>query len=154
MALRIWSPAFFYNTPIPRRYTADGKDVAPPLYWSNIPRQTRSLVLLVHDHSDFDHWVVYDIPAGVLATSQGYVHPAAREGLNAWGTVGWRGPAPPPGRLHTYVFELAALDVMLGDLRHPKRVDVVRAMTGHVLEAVRIVGTYEREAARAETRGT
>ena len=36
------SPAFHANAPIPRAYTCDGRDTAPPLRWTAPPRGTRS----------------------------------------------------------------------------------------------------------------
>ncbi|MGB8698576.1 MAG: hypothetical protein WCD18_04095, partial [Thermosynechococcaceae cyanobacterium] len=45
MALQLSSSAFAANAAIPSKYTCDGQDVSPPLQWTGIPAQTRSLVL-------------------------------------------------------------------------------------------------------------
>lgn len=33
----IWSPAFGNNQTMPKKYTADGENVSPPLQWSGVP---------------------------------------------------------------------------------------------------------------------
>jgi phosphatidylethanolamine-binding protein (PEBP) family uncharacterized protein len=59
------SPAISPGGEIPAQYTWDGADISPPLSWSGVPQETRSLVLLVEDPDApsgvFHHWVVFDI---------------------------------------------------------------------------------------------
>jgi Raf kinase inhibitor-like YbhB/YbcL family protein len=71
MALKLTSPAFRNQGEIPAVYTCDGKDLSPPLAWSNVPEGTRSLVLIVDDPDAPDpaapkmtwvHWVLYNLP--------------------------------------------------------------------------------------------
>jgi Raf kinase inhibitor-like YbhB/YbcL family protein len=71
MTLSLTSPAFALNGNIPKEYTCDGKDVAPPLEWSGAPAGTKSFALIVDDPDAPDpkapkttwvHWVLYDIP--------------------------------------------------------------------------------------------
>jgi len=33
----IWSPAFGNNQTMPKKYTADGENISPPLEWSGVP---------------------------------------------------------------------------------------------------------------------
>src|SRR5829696_8546529 len=42
MTLSLNSPAFAPNGDIPKEYTCDGKDLAPPLEWSEAPAGTKS----------------------------------------------------------------------------------------------------------------
>ena len=149
--MQFWSPAFLYGCPIPIRYTGDGRDVFPSLHWRDLPKGTKSLAIVMHDLDaaapagggrNWTHWVVYDIPARVLAMSSSYLPPGAREGLNdVAGTVGWRGPSPPRGSTHRYLFDLAALDTVLGELLGaPTRAQLEAVMAGHVLGTARLVG--------------
>jgi hypothetical protein len=67
--------------------------------------------------------------------------------MNDWRRTGYGGPCPPVGR-HRYFFKLFALDTRLGDIGTPSKLDVQRAMDGHILEMAELVGTYERAADR------
>ena len=72
----------------------------------------------------------------------------ATQGLNTWETVGYRGPAPPPGHgVHHYHFKLYALDAPLGLEPGLDKHELMNAMSGHILGHGELVGTYERPAA-------
>jgi phosphatidylethanolamine-binding protein (PEBP) family uncharacterized protein len=43
------SPAFPPNGDIPKEYTCDSKDLAPPLEWIGAPEGTKSFALIVDD---------------------------------------------------------------------------------------------------------
>lgn len=156
MALAIESSAFQQGGDIPRRHTCDGKDASPALRWSGAPDKTRSFALIVDDPDAPDpaapkrvyvHWVLYDIPPAVTSIDEGgeqqVVKAGARQGKNDWQRTGYGGPCPPIGR-HRYFFKLYALDAMLGDLGTPTKRDLERAMQGHVLASVELMGTYQR----------
>jgi Raf kinase inhibitor-like YbhB/YbcL family protein len=137
-------------------YTGDGDDVSPPLEWDQVPVNTKEFVLLCDDPDaptpqPWVHWILYRIPAAVRdlpeGASQSTEIPGA-QGKNSWKTgktIGYRGPAPPPGHgLHHYHFRLYALDT---SITLPPRIDkeaLVSAMKGHVLAEAEIVGTYDR----------
>jgi Raf kinase inhibitor-like YbhB/YbcL family protein len=57
--------------------------------------------------------------------------------------VGYAGPCPPRGR-HRYFFRLHALDAELDLEPGADRDQLDRALDGHVLETVELVGGYER----------
>ncbi|HEX6927113.1 MAG TPA: YbhB/YbcL family Raf kinase inhibitor-like protein [Longimicrobiaceae bacterium] len=152
MSLTLTSSAFTPNGPIPSQYTCDGVDISPPLAWSGAPEGTRSFVLIVDDPDAPDpaapkttwvHWVLYDVPADTHELPEDSVPAGAREGLNDWKRVGYRGPCPPIGR-HRYFHKLYALDTVLGDLGTPTKQAIERAMEGHVLAQATLVGTYQR----------
>lgn len=155
MSLEITSPAFTQNGSIPQEYTCEGEDTAPPLEWSGVPENARSLALIVDDPDAPDpaapkrtyvHWVLYDIPASVKSIGAGRTLPdGAREGMNDWERVGYGGPCPPIGR-HRYFFKLYALDTTLGDLDAPAKADLESAMEGHMLAHAELMGTYEKKA--------
>ena len=156
MTMTITSSAFTHNGPIPKQYTCEGADRSPPLAWSGVPANAKSLVLIVDDPDAPDpaapkmtwvHWVLYNLPArdGGLAeaVSSADLPAGTREGLNDWGRTGYGGPCPPIGR-HRYFHKLYALDTVLGDLGHPKKAAVEKAMQGHVLGHATLIGTYQK----------
>jgi Raf kinase inhibitor-like YbhB/YbcL family protein len=156
MTLTIQSPAFAPMGAIPRKYTCDGDNIAPPLQWFGAPGGTRSLALIVDDPDApdpaapqrvFVHWVVYDLartsgglPEGATANA---LPAGAREGTNDWSRTGYGGPCPPKGR-HRYFFRVYALSTLLGDLRAPTKAALEAAMADHALATAELVGTYER----------
>ncbi len=156
MALSLASPVFTHNAAIPKNYTCQGKDISPALRWSGLPDGAKSLALVIDDPDAPDpespkrvwvHWVLYNIPASanglpeaVTATT---LPPGTREGTNDWGRVGYGGPCPPIGR-HRYFHKLYALDTVLPDLKQPTKAALEKAMEGHVLEKVELVGTYQK----------
>jgi Raf kinase inhibitor-like YbhB/YbcL family protein len=105
-----------------------GANVSPALSWSNAPAGTQSFALLVHDPdaptgSGWWHWLVYNIPASVSSLPQGAgdahktLMPAgAIQGRTDFGTAGYGGPCPPPGKPHHYYFRIFALKVARLDL--------------------------------------
>jgi len=105
-----------------------GGNVSPALRWSGAPAGTQSFALMVHDPdaptgSGWWHWVVYDIPASVSSLPAGAGDPhkklmpaGAVQGRTDYGSVGYGGPCPPPGKPHHYNFRLYALKVPKLDL--------------------------------------
>jgi phosphatidylethanolamine-binding protein (PEBP) family uncharacterized protein len=45
---------------------------------------------------------------------------------------------------HRYVHKLYALDTVLPDLGHPTKVQLEKAMQGHVKAHAELIGTYQR----------
>jgi Raf kinase inhibitor-like YbhB/YbcL family protein len=152
--MRIVSTAFNDQGGIPALYTCDGRDLSPPLSWSDLPAGTKSLALIVDDPDAPDpaapkmtwvHWVLYNLPPtspglpeGVTAQPEG-----VREGVNDWKRTGYGGPCPPIGR-HRYFHKLYALDTLLPDLKQPTKKKLEEAMKGHVLAMAQLVGTYQK----------
>jgi Raf kinase inhibitor-like YbhB/YbcL family protein len=154
MTLKITSPVFADNATIPAKYTCEGDDVSPPLAWSGVPDQAKSLVLIVDDPDAPDpkapkltwvHWVLYDLPTSSAGLAEGVATlPAGTKvGLNDWKRADYGGPCPPIGR-HRYFFKLYALDTTLSALSKPTKADVEAAMQGHVLAEAQLVGTYQK----------
>jgi Raf kinase inhibitor-like YbhB/YbcL family protein len=154
MTLLISSAAFADNCPIPERYTCDGLDVSPPLEWSGIPSNAKSLALIVEDPDAPDpqapkttwvHWMLYNIPPTVSGLPEDITHHAmpagTLDGLNDWMRTGYGGPCPPVGR-HRYFHRLFALSVVLPDLHRPRRPQLLQAMHGKVLAEAALIGLY------------
>ena len=156
MTLTLTSPAFSHGGEIPRVHTCDGSDIAPPLTWTGVPTEARSLVLIVDDPDAPDpkapkrtwvHWVLFNIPPRANGLPQGVTSKdlpqGTGEGLNDWKRSGYGGPCPPVGR-HRYFHKLYALDSVLADLGSPTKAELETAMEGHVLANAELVGTYQR----------
>jgi Raf kinase inhibitor-like YbhB/YbcL family protein len=150
------SPAFASGGRLPERFTADGDGVSPPLVWGPLPEGTSGLALIVEDPDapslqPLVHAIVWNIPADDHRLAEGFI---VRDGAPASGpdigrssffTEGWLPPDPPTGHgNHDYVFQLfalAQLPVLGANLGRPA---IVEAITGRVLGAGLLVGTYSR----------
>lgn len=143
------SPAIAEGAPIPTRFTCAGPDLSPPLQWKGVPQGTQGLVLLVHDPDapggDFVHWMA-GLPAREGSLPQGVGQdPGLVQGLNDFGTAGYRGPCPPPGKPHRYVFELVALDRAPSLRPGFTRAELQAALQGHEKGRARFTGTFGRK---------
>ncbi|HIJ72051.1 MAG TPA: YbhB/YbcL family Raf kinase inhibitor-like protein [Planctomycetes bacterium] len=151
--IEVTSPAFEEGAMIPAEYTADGRDVSPPIVWSSGPEGTKSYVL-INDDPDapmgtWVHWVVYNIPADVTSLDENVpsdktLPSGAQQGSTDFGRIGYGGPAP-PGGTHRYFFKVYALDTVLDDLpTGATKGQVEAAMNGHVLAEGQLMGKYSR----------
>src|SRR3989338_1109061 len=65
--MKLASPAFQNNGPIPIEFTCDVADINPPLSISVLPENTKSLSLITEDPDAvvgvFNHWIVWNIPS-------------------------------------------------------------------------------------------
>jgi len=152
--MQLTSPAFGESEIIPTKYTCDGENVSPPLKWTGVPADAKSLVLIADDPDaptgTWVHWVLYDLPATAhelpeaLARSQ-YVPGGARQGLNDFKQLGYGGPCPPPGKAHRYFFKLYALECALDLKPGATKNEVERAIEHHNLAQGQLMGTYKRK---------
>jgi hypothetical protein len=144
--------AFKDEQPIPLKYTGDGQDISPPLKISGIPKQSKSLVLIVDDpdapRGTFDHWIVWNISPNIQVISEGaseFKQASVKQGKNGFGDENYHGPKPPPGKAHRYYFKLYALDIPYLDLSDgSSKQQVEQAMEGHIISTTVLMGTYQR----------
>src|SRR5215471_19394266 len=145
------------NAQVFNEFGCKGGNVSPALAWSGAPAGTQSFALLMHDPdaptgSGWWHWVVYDIPPGTAALPVGAGDPkkglmpaGTVQGRNDYGSVGYGGPCPPPGKPHHYNFRLYALKV--AKLEVPQGASA--ALIGfnaraHALGEAKLTGLYGR----------
>ncbi|WP_367607809.1 YbhB/YbcL family Raf kinase inhibitor-like protein [Legionella sp. W05-934-2] len=150
MGLKLGSTAFFNNSPIPEHYTCSGIDKSPPLAWYDANKTTKSYVLIVDDPDApagiWVHWVLFNIPADMTLLPEGAPIPkGAVSGKNSWGSPGYRGPCPPPGRTHRYFFKIYALDTVLDLTDSATKQDVEKAMNNHIIDQGEYIGLYSRK---------
>jgi Raf kinase inhibitor-like YbhB/YbcL family protein len=157
MPLTLKSPDFVHLGEIPKIFTCEGNDSSPALNWSQLPPNTKSLVLIVDDPDAPDpkapkmtwvHWLLYNIPPTVTeipkAVAVTDLPSGTQQGKNDWKKTGYGGPCPPIGR-HRYFHKLYALDVELPDLHEPNKAQLEKAMAGHIIGQTELIGTYQKQ---------
>ena len=146
--MKITSTAFSENTSIPATYSCDAAGINPPLSFSDIPSQAKSLALIVDDpdapNGTFVHWVVYNIHPTVTNIEEGKGIPQATIGINGIGKEGFIAPCPPSGQ-HRYYFKLYALDSVLPNPPGANKDEILDAIKGHVISEAQLVGLYKRQ---------
>jgi Raf kinase inhibitor-like YbhB/YbcL family protein len=131
-----------------------GKNISPELHWTKGPDGTQSYALMVYDPdaptgSGWWHWVVFNIPADTTSLPQGFGSKSAEEtapimqSRTDFGVPGYGGPAPPPGKVHHYIFTIFALKVK----SLPLKKDSSAAMVGfyanaNKLDSATLTGLY------------
>jgi Raf kinase inhibitor-like YbhB/YbcL family protein len=157
--LTLTTTAFADGAEVPPRFTqAVEMPISPRLQWTNVPPNTVTFTLIMHDPDvarqkkpeDMLHWLAFNIPGTSRELSEGVAaNPQLLDGTvqgkNGGGTVGYRGPgAPAAGPHHHYTWELFALDTKLNLGPDATRDDVLKAMDGHILGKGVLVGRFHR----------
>jgi len=147
--LKMTSSAFQNNKFIPPEYTAEGKDISPPLTWENIPEGTRSFALISDDpdaaNGMWIHWVLYNIPPTLNHIEEGgkNLPSSVVLGTNSFGNLGYNGPNPPQG-VHHYHFNLYALDATVPLEKGATNKELLEAIEDHILDVVTLTGLYQK----------
>ena len=148
--MNISSSAFSHNGNIPSKYTCDGANISPPLSFSEVSPQTKSLALIVDDPDapakTWVHWLVWNIDPAATGAEEGSAPSGSAppvEGTTDFGQTGYGGPCPPSGT-HRYYFKLYALDTTLELDASATKPDLEATMQGHILDQVELIGLYER----------
>lgn len=151
--IRVQSAAFEEGMAMPMKYSADGEEMSPPVAWSNVPEEAKSMALVVEDPDaptpePFVHWLVFNLPPkskSLVEGASGNGSGSGLEGKNSKLKSGWAGMAPPKGDMaHRYIFQVFALDQMLQLKEGAGRGALFDAMAGHVIALGKMVGTYQR----------
>ncbi len=146
--------------------------VSPQLSWSAGPTGTMSYIVLMHDEttvgdaayaspSDWAHWTAYNVGAATTSLDRDASAASAlgggTEAVNTWGEFGmpgedrYRGPCPPDGTTHNYVFTVYALSatitpVATGFGGTVTTQDVLDAATGLILDQGDLAVTFATSA--------
>lgn len=144
-SLEVKSEAFANGGLLLSKFTCDGENVNPPLSILNIPKETKSMVIIVQDCDTVPgcwlHWIVWNImPTQKIKENS---RPGI-EGKNDFGRFGYGGPCPSSG-LHRYVFKVYALDCLFDLKPNASRKIVENRMTPHIIGFGELVGFYERK---------
>lgn len=153
ISFSLTSTAYKNGEKIPRKYTCNGEDTSPPLFWRGAPNGTKSYAIVLEDSDapggTFTHWILYDLPATTAglpegAGKEGDSKGGSKQGVNDFGHFGYGGPCP-PGGTHRYIFRLYSLDIPDLNLKgKATKEGVLKAAKGHVISETELVGTYSR----------
>ncbi len=154
------SPTMKTGEMMAKEYTPDGRNVSPPITWSNLPQGTRQIAVVCEDFAagnppPWVHWIIYKIPPSATglpanlpidtAAAMPIEIAGAVHGYNGWRRPMYRGPAPPAGKPHLYHFVVYALDAALDLPPRLTRDELHEAMKGHIIGQGEIVPIYERK---------
>ncbi len=150
--MKLTSTVFEHEGKIPSKYTCDGENVNPPLVFSGIPQNAKSLVLIMEDpdvpkhlrpDGMWNHWVVFNIPPDTKGVNENQ-EPKGTAGITTSNKLKYGGPCP-PDREHRYFFKLYALDTTLDLKQGATKEQVLEAIKGHVLAEAELMGRYQRK---------
>lgn len=133
-------------------HTGRGEDLSPGFHLSSLPQGTETLAIVLRDEShplfgSMTHWLIWDLPAScdVGMNIMKKANPGrggARQGI-AYGWHRYRGPKPPKGTTHRYVFTVYAVSEKLGLGRLTTYKRFLKSVRGKVLGSGSVEGFYE-----------
>jgi Raf kinase inhibitor-like YbhB/YbcL family protein len=145
--ITVRSSAFKNDDTIPEKYTCVGKNINPPLEISGVPKEAKSLVLIVEDPDApvgvWDHWVKFNMAPDALDIAEG-TEPAGISGKGTAGNLDYKGPCPPSGT-HHYFFKIYALDNMLKLTEGAEKTQVEKAMQKHIVGYGELIGLFSKK---------
>jgi Raf kinase inhibitor-like YbhB/YbcL family protein len=144
--MNISSPQFLNNKPIPAKYTCDGENTSPPLVFSDVPENAKSLVLIMDDPDapmgTWIHWVLWNIDPKIKEIPENSMPSGAVQGKtsrqNSYG-----GPCPPNG-IHRYFFKLFALDTTLDISSQTDANSLIKIINKNIIAKTELIGLYQR----------
>ena len=151
------SPVVKEGGNLPAEFTGDGDSASPPLAWSNLPKGTQSLALVMH-HLDPEgktkiYWLMYDIDPKVTTVGKN----AADFGKMGMSTVHNRVEYAPPHSkgpgAKKYVLTLFALSAKLDLKNAPAPItseSLLPAMRGKILGTADLTVIYTRPAGASD----
>ncbi len=147
--MKLTSSAIESGGEIPCKYTCDGQNLSPPLSISDVPPETKSLVLILDEvevprYRQLDKtvsWLIFNMPQDVRDIKEGQ-RPDGSQGMVETGRLKYRGPCPSEGE-HLYRFKIYALDVELYLRQNVTPRQVIEAMAGHILATADLLARYE-----------
>ncbi|MFE3848708.1 YbhB/YbcL family Raf kinase inhibitor-like protein [Flavobacterium sp. LB3P45] len=142
--LVIKSPKFLDNEFISSKYTCDGLNVNPEISIDEIPKNTKSLAIILDDpdapNGSFCHWIMWNItPKNSIKENSA----PGIQGRNSFGENKYDGPCPPSGK-HHYHFKVYALNTKLNLLVSTDKNELEKAMKEHIIARGELVGLYKR----------
>ncbi|MBU0612014.1 YbhB/YbcL family Raf kinase inhibitor-like protein [Patescibacteria group bacterium] len=146
--MQMESPSFKYGEEIPSKFTCDGEGVNPSLVLKNVPKEAKSLALVVYDpdapSGTWIHWLVWNISPETSDINENSIPAGAVVGENSWPRNSYGGPCPPDGS-HRYFFKIYALNTTLNIPENSKFQDLENSIKDHVLAEAELMGRYKRK---------
>lgn len=150
--MRIESSKFKNGEKIPKLYTCEGYDWNPPVEFYDVPKEAKSLALIMEDpdlpkdlrpDGLWVHWIVYEIPPDCKGIPE-HSRPPGIHGKGTNTRTAYMGPCP-PDREHRYFFYLYALDIMPDWPKGLDKEQLEKKMEGHIIAKAQLMGKYELE---------
>ena len=150
--LNIVCPSFGEDGEIPKKHTGFGEDFSPQFVLSDMNPSAKSLAIIMDDldvpfRGELNHWIIWNLPP-VNNIEENIPYGAecpngAKQGV-AYGKNRYRGPKQPPfiKKAHRYRYTFYVLDCMLNLPTTSRKVQLIEAMGGHILQSAEIVGWY------------
>lgn len=139
--MKITCPDFQHNQQMSRRLSCQGEGVSPALTIEGVPKETKSLALIVDDPDapmgTFVHWVVFNIPPTSSLIKENSI--PGKQGINTSRQLDYVSPCPPSGT-HRYYFKVYALDTLLNLEEGISKGALEKAMQGHILSQAELIG--------------
>ena len=150
--IKVYSDDFNDQDYLSSEFTCDGPDISPDIKWKNVPNGTKSIAIIIYDPDApkdyFIHWIVYDLPPNIYdlprGTSPGGPILLGKEGKNDFGKIGYKGPCPPSGSTHRYVFLVVALNDFIPVNKNMSQSDLLSFIENHVIAYGYITALYNR----------
>jgi Raf kinase inhibitor-like YbhB/YbcL family protein len=147
-SMKITSSVFEHNKTIPSKYTCNGENINPPLEFTDVSKEAKSLVLIVDDPDapmgTWTHWVVYNISSFVREVKEHSIPADGVEGGTSFGKPGYGGPCPPSG-VHRYFFKLYALNKTLSIKGKVDKESVLEYMKDAIIDQAELIGLYSQQ---------
>ena len=145
--MKLKSPAFEENQPIPPIYTCDGDNISPPFEILDVPANAQSLALIMDDpdapNGTFTHWLMWNISPQTHEIVENNIPEGSEQGTNSAGQLGYLGPCPPAG-VHHYHFKLYGLNRKLNVTPNISCSELEKEINESIIEKCELVGTYSR----------
>ncbi|HEY0382436.1 MAG TPA: YbhB/YbcL family Raf kinase inhibitor-like protein [Candidatus Elarobacter sp.] len=128
-------------------------DVSPPLEWTGVPPEAKTLVMVVEDVDvpfprPLTHAVAYEMSPELTSLEANALdgkHDDLTMGYNGGGGRHYIAPRPIPGHgPHRYIFTLLAVDYVPRFDQPPTRGRLLDAVAGHVRALGELMGTAQR----------
>jgi len=146
--MNLESGSFKNGEEIPRKYGYKNENVNPTLKIQEVPKNAKSLVLIVDDPDAMGavgkiwvHWLVWNINPNTEQIKENSIPENSIQGKTDFGEIGYGGPAP-PDKEHVYVFKLYALDSELDLKEGSSKSQVEEAMKNHIISEAKLEGRY------------
>lgn len=129
---------------LPKKYTCDGENINPPIDITGIPHDARSLVIILEESlpgsQSILYWLVWNLPVTHHIQEDIYV---GQQGLNDFGTIGYKGPCPPLGKSY-YQFKVYALDELIELNDGCSKAEIQKSMQNHIIAYGNLGFSYTR----------
>ncbi len=149
-AMTVSSDSFRNGEYLSKEFSCEGEDRSPDIRWT-YSGSAESFALICEDPDapggSFVHWVIYSIPGDVRELKKAFpafpLKDGIFQGINDFSTAGYKGPCPPKGKAHRYIFTVYALDIK------PEQPELTAEslkslIQGHTLISASITGMYKR----------